>query len=146
MPAPIEYFTEEVTFDLPEPSATAIWIQEVIHQEGCELTCLNFIFCSDAYLHTKNLQYLQHDTWTDVITFDYSDTPQQIEGDVYISIERVQENACKYRHSFWQELYTVMIHGVLHLLGYQDKKESDKVMMRNKEAFYVAKMLTKNQE
>jgi probable rRNA maturation factor len=140
---PIHYFSEEVDFNLIEPELTASWVQEVIHQEGYQLIGINFIFCSDQALHAKNLQYLQHDTWTDIITFDYADIPNQIEGDIYISIERVQENTYLYTHNFWQELYTVMIHGVLHLLGYGDHEEQEKATMRAKEAFYVKQRLSK---
>ncbi len=138
---PIDYFTEEISFSLVQPELTAAWIQEVIQQEGYQLIHLNFIFCSDPFLHAKNLQYLQHDTLTDVITFDYAETAQAIEGDIYISIERIKENATIYQHDFWQELYTVMIHGVLHLLGYQDQTPEEKAIMRQKENFYVAARL-----
>ncbi len=135
---PINYFTEDSSFQLAQPNLTANWIQEVISQEGYRLAQLNFIFCSDAFLHAKNLQYLNHDTLTDVLTFDYAESPQVIEGDIYISIERVQENAATYQHDLWQELYTVMVHGVLHLLGYPDQTASQKAIMRQKEAFYLA--------
>jgi probable rRNA maturation factor len=139
----IHYFTEDITFRLIQPQITAAWIQEVIHQEGYELGYINFIFCSDAFLHTKNLQYLQHDTLTDILTFDYAESPKAIEGDIYISIERVQDNAATYQHQFEQELYTVMIHGVLHLLGYLDQSPTDTAIMRQKEALYVASRLEK---
>jgi rRNA maturation RNase YbeY len=140
---PIHYFTEDITFRLIQPKITAAWIQAVIHQEGYDLGHLNFIFCSDAFLHTKNLQYLQHDTLTDILTFDYAESPKVIEGDIYISIERVQDNATTYQHQFEQELYTVMIHGVLHLLGYPDQSPTEEATMRQKEVFYVTTRLAK---
>ncbi len=132
------FFTEEVAFTLPAPAATAAWIQAVIHQEGYVLAHLNFIFCSDRYLHAQNIQYLRHNTLTDVLTFDYADTPGTIEGDIYISIDRVNANAKTWQQPFIQELQTVMVHGVLHLLGYKDQTPATKALMRQKEAEYVA--------
>jgi rRNA maturation RNase YbeY len=137
----IHYFTEDITFRLIQPQITSTWIQKVIHQEGYKLEHLNFIFCSDAFLLNKNLQYLQHDTLTDILTFDHAESPKVIEGDIYISIERVRDNATTYQHQFEQELYTVMIHGVLHLLGYPDESPTEAATMRQKEAFYVASRL-----
>ena len=139
----ISYFTEDIDFALPEPARTTAWIQEAIQQEGYQLVHLNFIFCSDAYLHAKNLQYLQHDTLTDVITFDYAEAAQIVEGDIYISLDRVKENASHYHHTWLQELYTVMIHGVLHLVGYDDTSPAAQAQMRQQEAWYRAAMLNK---
>ncbi len=135
----ISFFAEEVNFVLPTPDTIAAWLQAIIQQEGYALAQLNFIFCSDCYLHTKNLQYLQHDTLTDVLTFDYADTPGTIEGDIYISIDRVSANAQTWQQSFMQELQTVMVHGVLHLLGYEDQTLAAKALMRQKETEYVTK-------
>jgi probable rRNA maturation factor len=133
----ISFFAEEVNFVLPTPDTIAAWLQAIIQQEGYALAQLNFIFCSDRYLHTKNIQYLQHDTLTDVLTFDYADTPRTIEGDIYISIDRVSANAQTWQQSFMQELQTVMVHGVLHLLGYEDQTLAAKALMRQKETEYV---------
>ncbi len=133
----IYFFSEEVSFTLPDPAAKAAWIQSVIQKEGYALIQLNFIFCSDLYLHAKNIQYLQHDTLTDVLTFDYADTPRTIEGDIYISIDRVSANAQTWQQSFMQELQTVMVHGVLHLLGYEDQTPTAKALMRQKEIEYI---------
>ena len=137
------YFTEEIDFTLPKPKLTTTWIQEAIQQEGYELVHLNFIFCSDAYLRAKNLQYLQRNTLTDVITFDYAEAAKEVEGDIYISIERISENAAIYQHTLMQELYTVMIHGALHLLGYHDRDPAEQAQMREKEIIYVALRLAK---
>lgn len=131
------FFSEEVSFALSDPEATATWIRSVIQQEGYLLAQLNFIFCSDLYLNAKNVQYLQHDTLTDVLTFDYTDTPGIIEGDIYISIDRVAANAKTWQHSFMKELRTVMVHGVLHLLGYEDQTPAAKALMRQKETEYI---------
>ena len=135
----IRFFAEEIRFTLPAPAATASWIQAVIQQEGYVLTHLNIIFCSDHYLLTQNMRYLQHDTLTDILTFDYADQTETIEGDLYISIYRVRANAQTWQQTFTKELQTVMVHGVLHLLGYDDQTPEDKALMRQKEAEYVAK-------
>ena len=137
-PPSISYFAEDIDFTLPHPEHTTTWIQTVICQEGHQLLHLNFIFCSDAYLHAKNLQYLQHDTLTDVLTFDYAEDLQTVEGDIYISLDQVQENAARYQHTRWQELYNVMIHGVLHLVGYDDATAASQAQMRAKEALYLS--------
>jgi rRNA maturation RNase YbeY len=131
------FFSEEISFTLPDPAATATWIQSVIQQEGYVLVQLNFVFCADLYLHAKNVQYLQHDTLTDVLTFDHTDKSGTIEGDIYISIDRVSANAQTWHQSFMQELQTVMVHGVLHLLGYEDQTPAAKALMRQKETEYI---------
>ena len=135
--APICFFTEEVALTLPKPAATIAWLQAVIQQEGYQLVHLNFIFCSDRYLHERNVQYLQHDTLTDVLTFDYAEAARTVEGDIYISLERVRANAQVEQHPWVQELRTVMVHGVLHLLGYDDHTPADQALMRQREAFYL---------
>lgn len=134
---PIHFFTEDLDFTLPNPTATAAWLQQVIQQEGHTLAQLNIVFCSDQGLHAYNLRYLQHDTLTDVLSFDYSDAPGTIEGDIYISLERVQDNARTWQLPWLQELHTVMVHGVLHLLGYEDHTSAAQALMRQKEAFYT---------
>ncbi len=138
----IYYFAEDIDFSLPQPAATAQYLQRLIQQEGYTLNHLNFIFCSDRYLHQKNIQYLQHDTFTDVITFDYSNAPNRVEGDIYVSVDRVRENAQAYQHTWMQELYTVMVHGLLHLLGYDDKDPTAQAHMRHKEATHLAPLAT----
>jgi probable rRNA maturation factor len=140
--ASIYYFTENVNFTFPNPKPTTDWLKTVIRQEGYRLLSLNFIFCSDNYLHAKNLEYLQHDTLTDVITFSYAEKTYTIEGEVYISIERIRDNATIYQSDFWDELYTVMIHGILHLLGYNDHTLEEKEEMRKKENDYLSTRLT----
>ena len=109
----------------------AEWSRECIHHEGGILHYINYIFCSDEYLHQINLDFLQHDTLTDIITFPYSD--EAIESDIYISIARVVENAQTFGVSTQNELRRVMIHGVLHLLGYDDKSPEEQRSMRAKE-------------
>jgi probable rRNA maturation factor len=126
----IRFFAEEIHFTLPAPDTTASWLRAVIQQEGYVLTHLNIIFCSDHYLLTQNVKYLQHDTLTDVLTFDYTDQVGYIEGDIYMSVDRVKANARTLQRSFTEELETVMVHGVLHLLGYDDQTPEAKALMR----------------
>jgi probable rRNA maturation factor len=130
--APIEFHTEDIEFELNDVIRISNWIIAVIQAEGKRLQHISYIFCSDNYLLDLNEQYLNHDTLTDIITFHYS-KPPSIEGDIFISIERVRENAQIYRVAFEQELYRVIIHGVLHLCGYSDKTPADKARMTEKE-------------
>ncbi len=129
----INFFSEGISFKPQNIRQLKSWIKKIIEQENHILIELNFIFCDDAYLHQINVEYLQHDTYTDIITFDNSDQDSHIESDIFISIERVKENAEKLKVSFEQELHRVMIHGVLHLLGYSDKSPKEKTQMRAKE-------------
>jgi rRNA maturation RNase YbeY len=98
---------------------------------------INYVFCSDLYLHKINLEHLNHDTYTDIITFNYCEE-DIISGDIFISIDRVKENSITYHTNFQKELNRVMIHGILHLVGFDDKSESDKELMRSKEDFYLS--------
>jgi len=127
----ITYHFEEVYFDFPYLSILSTWIKNVVASKNNQLSFLNFIFCNDDYLHNLNVQYLDHDTLTDIITFTYSD--DSIEGDIFISIERVKENANNLNIPFEKELHRVMIHGVLHLLGLKDKTKEDKEIMTKNE-------------
>ncbi len=108
------------------------WINRLIVSEGGVLGGLDYIFCSDEYLLSMNKEYLDHETYTDIITFDYS-KGKTISGDIFISIERVIDNAKSFAVDFDDELRRVMCHGILHLIGYKDKKEGDVVLMRQKE-------------
>ena len=128
----ISFQTEAIEFELSAPGAISEWIKTVIEREGCNLTKVCYIFCSDEYLYNLNQEYLNHDTYTDIITFPYTELPL-IEGDIFISVDRVKENARKFGVPFEQELFRVMIHGILHLCGYRDKSPEEKVLMRKKE-------------
>ena len=136
----ILFFTEEVDFVFSNTTKTTTWLKNVIRREGGVLSHLNFIFCSDHYLHAKNLQYLRHDTWTDVLAFSHAENTNTVEGDIYISVDRIRANAKSWKQSFIQELHTVMVHGVLHLLGYEDKTTTGRAQMRLREAQYVTEM------
>jgi probable rRNA maturation factor len=136
MPA-IHFFEEDITYKLKHKTALRQWITETIRAEGYRLKELNYIFCSDNYLLQINQQYLKHDTYTDIITFDNSDTARVIVGDIFISIERIRENAAKFTISETEELHRVIVHGALHLLGYKDKTAVTKQKMTQKEDFYL---------
>ncbi len=131
----IHYYNEDSTFSLEHPQLISHWIKSVFSEENCEFVTINFIFCSDTYLHELNVKYLQHDTLTDVITFAYSKTP--VEGDIFISIDRITENAKIYGVDTLTELYRVMVHGILHLIGYNDKTTEEQELMRNMENKYL---------
>ena len=132
----IQFCTEDITFSLKEKLKHKAWLNEVAKQEGKKILELTYVFCSDEYLLQINQEYLNHDTLTDIVTFDNSEDPQKIEGDIFISIERVKENGNKLGTSE-TELERVMVHGLLHLLGYKDKKKEDKALMTEKEDFYI---------
>ncbi|MEQ6121340.1 rRNA maturation RNase YbeY [Reichenbachiella sp. MALMAid0571] len=134
----IQFFNEDISFVLPNTKSISAWLQNTIKEEGHHLTSLNYIFCSDEYLHKINIEYLDHDYYTDIITFDNSEYETSIEGDLFISIDRVTENAENQFISFSEELHRVMVHGVLHLLGYKDKTEAQKMKIREKENAYLS--------
>ena len=125
-------FNYELSFQLDNEERYSQWIQDVIISERKELGEINYIFCDDEYLLNINKQYLDHDYYTDVISFDYTEN-DLISGDVFISIDRVRENAKDYNVEFEEELKRVIIHGVLHYCGYCDKSEAEEQLMRNKE-------------
>lgn len=125
-------FNYETDFELDTEEKTSQWIQSVIEQEEKKLGEINYIFCNDEYLHKINVEFLNHDNYTDIISFDYT-MGKTINGDIYISIDRVKDNAKSYCVSFDNELHRVIIHGVLHYLGWKDKTETEKKLMRNKE-------------
>jgi probable rRNA maturation factor len=131
--AVINFFTEGTRFQLEQPRKTASWIKRVILSEKATPQSINFIFCSDKALLRRNMEYLSHSTLTDIITFDNSEVEGEIEGDIFISVDRVKENALKFDQPFDRELHRVIIHGVLHLLGYNDKSAKQKAAIRKKE-------------
>ncbi|TAF46519.1 MAG: rRNA maturation RNase YbeY [Sphingobacteriales bacterium] len=134
---PIFFYQQEVSYTLKHKNKLRQWINQTILHEKHQLESLNFIFCSDNYLLTLNRQYLHHNTYTDIITFDNSETSGLIIGDIFISIDRIKENAKTFNSSFTNELHRVMIHGTLHLLGYKDKSAKAKKLMTQKEDEYL---------
>ena len=129
-------FNYETRFSLSDESELARWIEQVIASEKCTLGEVNYIFCDDDYLHKLNVEFLNHYTLTDIISFDYS-LGKTIQGDIYISIERVKDNARDFEVPFTDELHRVMVHGILHYCGYKDKSESESKQMREKENHYL---------
>ena len=125
-------FNYETNFKLEEENVIENWIQTIILKHDCEEGEINYIFCDDAYLHKLNVEFLKHDTLTDIISFDNS-LGKLINGDVFISVERVEENAKEYGVSFLEELQRVMIHGVLHYIGFKDKTVEDQNEMTKQE-------------
>ncbi len=125
-------FNYETDFKLENEVQLAEWISNCIDERGFTEGEINYIFCDDAYLIKLNVEFLEHDTFTDIISFDYT-LGKLISGDIFISIDRVQENAQEFSQTFENELYRVMIHGVLHYLGLKDKSDDDKVKMRAEE-------------
>jgi rRNA maturation RNase YbeY len=137
----IHFNNEAITFEHQNPIHIKNWLQSVVNQEGSSVATLSFIFCSDDYLHQINMEYLNHDTLTDVITFQYTEVDSEsIEGDIFISIDRIKENAAEFNVPFDAELHRVMVHGTLHLLGYGDKMTEEKAQMTEKENFYLAQL------
>lgn len=128
----VSFQSADISFKLLNQSRLRGWIKKIAALEGREIDALSYIFCSDRYLLKINQKYLNHKTFTDIITFDLSDGIR-IDGEIYISIERVKANASNFENPFAQELRRVMIHGVLHLCGYPDKKQQEKATMRRKE-------------
>jgi len=132
----ISFEKEDIKFSLKNSHKIISWINKVVGIEEYSLGNICYIFCSDKYLHNINFTYLNHDTFTDIITFNYNEN-KIISGDIFISIERVKENAHHFKVDFDKELKRVMIHGVLHLLGYNDKLKEDITIMRSKEDYYI---------
>lgn len=132
-------FNYETDFELHNEDQIAAWISTVINEEGFNEGEINYIFCDDEYLLKLNVEFLNHDTLTDIISFDYT-VGKQINGDVYISVERVEDNATDFKVDFLSELNRVLVHGILHYCGYKDKSEEDEKLMRTKENYYISKL------
>lgn len=129
----IRFQSQKKSFKLTSPKKTTAWLRRVIKSEGSTLDALSYVFCTDAFLLKINQDFLNHDTLTDIVTFDLSENEAAINGEIYISIDRVKENARLFHVDFDTELHRVIVHGVLHLLGYGDKSARAKALMRRKE-------------
>ncbi len=134
----IHFFSEDIDFRPKQKIAIRQWIKTTATAEGFRTGEINLILCSDAYLLDINKQYLNHDTFTDIVTFGNSEDEGVIAGDIFISIDRIRENAAKFGVEERDELHRVIIHGILHLCGYGDKKKGEKEVMTAKEDFYLA--------
>lgn len=133
----INFHSESIDFKVQNPIKTKRWLKSVIETEGFELGEINYVFCDDEYLHKINVEYLDHDTLTDIITFDNSEDEEIIEGDIFVSIERITDNANDFKTNFEHEFRRVIVHGILHLCGYYDKTDEDEKQMRAKEDHYI---------
>ena len=125
-------FNYETDFQLSNEAKISSWITKIIEHHNCKQDEISYVFCDDEYLHRLNVQYLNHDTLTDIISFDYS-MGKTISGDIFISVERVEDNAKDFEVDFNTELHRVIIHGILHYCGFKDKTEDDAKLMRAKE-------------
>ena len=125
-------FNYETDFKLLDDAKISKWISTIIINENCKEDEINYVFCDDDYLHKLNVEFLDHDTLTDVISFDYC-VGKTLQGDIFISVERVADNAKDFKVEFESELHRVIVHGILHYCGYKDKSEADAAEMRNKE-------------
>ena len=134
----INYFNETNENILDRIETFKSKISEIAKREGFEEGDINFIFCNNEYLLEMNKTYLRHDYYTDVITFDQSEKENELSGDIYISTDQVKINVSEYKTVFHEELLRVMIHGILHLVGYNDKTEDEKIEMKKKENHYVS--------
>jgi len=135
---PIRYFSEEADFTLEHPRKTTKWINTVALKEKVSVKAINYVFCPDSFLLQLNQDFLKHNTFTDIITFDYSSSRKSLEGEIYISLDRIKENAFKFKSTLDEELHRVIIHGILHLIGYKDKSKAEKLLMRKKEDAYLS--------
>lgn len=130
----IRFFSEDIDFSLEKKKTIRAWIEQVVKLESARIISgINYVFCADSYLFNLNNQFLNHQTFTDIITFDQSEDDHQILADIYISIDRIKENSPNYNQSFEKELHRVMIHGILHLMGYKDSTAEEKAIMQKKE-------------
>lgn len=133
----IHFHGEDVSLRLRKVKSIREWLRQAILSEGLQPGIIQYVWCSDAFLLRINQEYLQHDDLTDIITFDYGEDVT-VSGDIFISIERVKENAATFKTSFTNELHRVMIHGVLHLCGYKDKSAAEQREMTEKEDYYLS--------
>jgi probable rRNA maturation factor len=129
----IYFFSEEINFELKEKLNRKRWLKNIASKAGFKIKELNYVFCSDEYLYQINLEYLNHETYTDIITFDNSEKEFDLSGDIFISIDRVNENAKTHNQEIETELSRVLAHGLLHLMGYKDKTKEESTLMRQKE-------------
>jgi rRNA maturation RNase YbeY len=129
----IHFFSEEIRYTLKEKLNRKRWLTKIATNAGFKIKELNYVFCSDEYLYQMNRDYLKHDTYTDIITFDNSENKDDIEGDIFVSIDRVCENAKTHTQEVETEMNRVLVHGLLHLMGYKDKTQEEAALMRIKE-------------
>ena len=137
----VHFFSADRPIPLKDRTRLKTFLSAIFRKEGTRLTSLNIIFCSDQYLLEVNRQYLRHDFFTDIITFDISESPESLTGEIYISTDRVKENARQLEQTFRREIHRVVFHGVLHLCGYGDKSKAQVREMRQREDHYLTQYL-----
>lgn len=135
-------FIKETAIEFSESSNISSWLSTIFLQESCSIGEISIVFCDDEHLHKLNVEFLGHDTLTDVISFDYS-IGKEVSGEIFISLERVKENSIEFNQPFETEIYRVIAHGALHLCGYKDKTDSESSLMRTKEDFYLQRLMDK---
>jgi probable rRNA maturation factor len=133
----INFGQQDITISFNHKTPVKKWIKQTIKNEGKTISYLNIIFCSDDFLLSMNRKYLQHDYYTDIISFQYEPAGEPLEGELYISIDRIKENAQNLGLSFLSEILRVIIHGVLHLSGYNDQTEEERITIKAKEDYYL---------
>lgn len=136
----IRFFNEDVSYKLTQKQATREWLNQQTKGEGYAIGDLNYIFCSDEHLLQLNRDYLQHDYYTDIITFDQSEEEGKLEGDIFVSVDRVADNAHQLGVSPEQEMHRVLAHGLLHLCGYGDKTDEEEARMRAREEEWLSNL------
>lgn len=139
MPSSISFFNADVSYVLRSKNGIRLWLSDVIKKEGFRIGELSVILCSDEYLFKMNVQYLKHKSYTDIITFDQSESKGEVSGELYLSIDRIKDNAKTLNINLIDELHRVIVHGTLHLCGYGDKDPKSKLKMTRKENFYLLK-------
>ena len=137
----IEFLEADIEYQIDRPDDIRLWLTNLVSEEKCGIGKIQFIFCTDEYLLGINKQYLEHDYYTDIITFPINNSKTAIKSDIYISVDRVIENAKSYGVSTIQECYRVIAHGLLHLCGYDDATDDEKRIMRERENYYLDKVL-----
>jgi rRNA maturation RNase YbeY len=135
---PINFFFEDIQYRICKLKLLRYWINKSVELENSTIEEITYIFCSDNYLHKLNIEYLEHDTFTDIITFQYNEENSALHSDIFVSIDRIKENSKLYNQRLLDEFHRIMIHGVLHLLGYKDKTPEEKQEMTDKENYYLS--------
>ena len=134
----INFYNEDINYRIRNKKLLSNWLTKSIELEDKQIEEISFIFTSDSFLLNLNTEYLSHDTFTDIITFQYNEEGAKLHSDIFISIERVKDNAKEYKQTMLNELHRMLIHGVLHLLGYKDKNKKAKQIMTRKEDYYLS--------
>ncbi|MEI6454922.1 MAG: rRNA maturation RNase YbeY [bacterium] len=140
MKGSINFFTENIKYKISRKNTLRLWIADAIRTEKRYPGSINIILCDDRFLLTLNRRYLKKSTLTDIITFSFVEEPNELSGDIYISLTRVKENAKKFKVLLFEELSRIIIHGILHLSGYDDQKEEERAEMRNREDFHLKRL------